>query len=66
MYFTFVVMSAQNMDINPDGADQILGFTNAAGDAVRSATLGETLTVTAVDSANWVVVSDHGTWADVN
>lgn len=66
LQFTFVVMAAQNMDINPDNADQILGLTNAVGDAIRNATVGGTVTLLAVDATNWVVVGSYGTWSDVN
>ncbi|MFH0809380.1 MAG: hypothetical protein V2A77_02745 [Pseudomonadota bacterium] len=66
LQYTFVVMAAQNMDINPDAADQILVLTNAVGDAIRSATAGNTVTLLAVDATNWVVVGEKGTWADVN
>ena len=66
MYYTFVVMAAQNMDINPDNGDQIRGLTDAAGDAIRNATVGSTVTILCVDATNWVVVSSYGTWTDVN
>jgi len=64
--FTFVCMAAQNLDVNPDNADQILGLASAAGDAIRNATAGNTVTLLAVDATNWVVVSSYGTWTDVN
>ena len=64
--FTFVVMAAQNMDINPDDADQILGLTNGVNNAIRNATVGSTVTLKAVDATNWVVKSYYGTWADVD
>jgi len=64
--YTFVVAAAQNMDINPDDADQILGLTNAAGDAVRNATIGGSVTLLAIDATNWVVIGSYGTWSDVN
>ena len=69
MTFTFVVIAAQNMDINPDAADIILAATNAAGDAIRSATVGDTVTLIAVDATNWVVKSMYPAatdWVDVN
>ena len=64
MQYTFVVHDAQNFDINPDNADQILGLTNAAGDCIRSATIGETVTLLAIDATSWVVVGVYGTWTD--
>jgi len=69
MQFTFVVMAAQNLDINPDDADIILTATNAAGDALRSATVGDTVTIAAVDATNWVVISMYPTntdWTDAD
>lgn len=64
---TFVVTTGgQNFDINPDDADQILGLTDAAGDAIRCSTAGSTVTLLCVDDTNWVVVSSYGTWADAN
>lgn len=62
----FTVLAAQNLDVNPDNGDQILAITNAAGDALRNATIGGTLTLMAVDSTNIVVISSYGTWSDVN
>ena len=69
MAYTFVVLAAQTMDINPDDADQILTATNAAGDAIRSSTIGDTVTLVAVDGTNWVVVSMYPAltdWTDAN
>ncbi|MDA8137920.1 MAG: hypothetical protein M0036_04630 [Desulfobacteraceae bacterium] len=62
----FAVGAAQNLDINPDNADQILGLTNAVGDAIRNATVGGTIRLKAVDATNIVVVSSYGTWSDAN
>jgi hypothetical protein len=64
--FTFVVLAAQNLDVNPDDADQILGLTNGAGDAIRNATAGGKVTLLAVDATNWVVDGSYGTWTDAN
>ena len=64
---TFIVLVAQNLDVNPnDGTDQIMGLTNAAGDAVRCATIGCTLTLTAAAANVWAVTGSYGTWADVD
>jgi hypothetical protein len=64
---TFSVTVAQNLDVNPnDATDQIMGLTNAAGDAVRNATIGGTLTLTAITANMWMVTSSYGTWADVD
>jgi hypothetical protein len=63
---TFVTLNASNFDVNPDNADQILVQTNAAGDSIRNATLGNTITLKAVSASQWVVVGILGTWTDNN
>ena len=64
--FTFCVTAAQNLDVNPANGDTILGLTNAAGDAIRNATLGGSITLTVLDAANIVATAYQGTWSDVN
>lgn len=63
---TFVTMNASNFDVNPDDADQILVLTNAAGDAIRNATLGNTVVLQAMSASQWVEISAVGTWTDIN
>ena len=63
---TFVTLNASNFDINPDDADQILVLTNAVGDAIRNATVGNSVTLQAVSASQWVVVGEKGTWTDIN
>lgn len=73
--YTFVVANASNLDINPnDATDLILPFhlyestaiSPSAGDAIRSATLGASITIEAVGANAWAVVDVVDTWADVN
>ena len=64
--FTFITANASNFDINPDNADVILNSTNVAGDAARNATVGNSITLEALDAVNWAVVSVNGTWTDAN
>lgn len=65
--FTFVTGNASNFDVNPfDGTDQISLLTNAAGDAIRNATVGNSVTLVAVSNDAWHQVSIIGTWSDVN
>ena len=64
--FTFCVTAAQNLDVNPADGDQILGLTNAAGDAIRNATAGGSVTLTVLDATNIVATAYQGTWSDVN
>ena len=64
--FTFVTLNAANFDIDPDAADKILVQTDAVGDKIRNATLGNTITIEAVSASEWVVVGILGTWSDAN
>lgn len=63
---TFVTLNASNFDVNPDDADQILVLTNAAGDAIRNATLGNTVVLQSMSASQWVEISAVGTWSDIN
>lgn len=63
---TFVTLNAANFDVNPDDADQILVQTDAAGDKIRNATLGNTISLEAVSASQWVNVGSVGTWSDAN
>lgn len=64
--YTFITGNASNFDVNPDDADQILVQTNAAGDAMRNATLGNAITIEAISASQWAPVSVQGTWSDIN
>jgi hypothetical protein len=78
--YTFVCGFAGNFDVNPnDGTDAInspfeiidtgtsSAITPAAGDAVRCATIGESMTLEAVEADLWVQIGPAlGTWTDVN
>lgn len=65
----FAVTAAANVDINPDDADQILGLTNAVGDAIRCAGVGGTIRLVVLDDTNIAAIGAYcpgGSWADVN
>ena len=64
--YTFVTLNAANFDVNPDNADQILVLTDAAGDSIRNATLGNAIILQAVSASQWVQVGGQGTYADIN
>lgn len=67
--YTFVVGHASNLDIDPEASDKILGLCDAAGDKARSTTVGDTITLIALDATNWVVKSiypESTDWADAN
>lgn len=68
--FTFVVIVAQLIVVNPDNADIVLGLCTAAGDEFESNTVGDTITIMAIDDTNWVVIASSNVngsadaWAD--
>lgn len=67
--YTFVVAHASNLDVNPDDADKILAATDVTGDMIRSSTVGDTVTLVAIDATNWAVKSMYPAstdWADAN
>ena len=41
-------------------------FAFAAGDAIRNATAGGSVTLTVLDATNIVATAYQGTWSDVN
>jgi hypothetical protein len=63
---TFVTGNASNFDINPDDADRIVFQTDADGDAIRNATVGNSIMIEAISTTQWVVVSRIGAWVDIN
>lgn len=64
--FTFITANASNFDINPDDADILLVSTNVAGDALRNATLGNSITLEAISASQWAQVAGNGTYTDIN
>lgn len=66
--YIFVVMAAQEMQITPQGADNINsgGTALGAGDYYVADAVGEILHIIAVDTTNWIVISETGTWTDEN
>lgn len=63
---TFITGDASNFDINPDDADQILVETDAVGDSIRNATLGNSIQIEAISASEWAPVATVGTWLDNN
>jgi len=63
---TFVTSTATTFLVNPDDADKILLWTDAAGDAISNAVSGNTITLQAIDDTNWVTVSGTGSYTDAN
>lgn len=67
LHYTFVVATAQDLDINPQNGDTISPTCNAAGDALSSdATVGSFVEVVAISDSTWMVLSKTGTWSDAN
>jgi hypothetical protein len=62
--FTFVVTAAQALVVELDNADVFLHLTLDAGDQIQSSTVGDTITVMAVDAVNYAVISVYPTAAD--
>jgi hypothetical protein len=64
---TFVLLVAQDVDINPADGTQILTLTNATGDAISSAAaIGNFVRLRAVSTTQWIVIESSGTWSDAN
>ncbi len=65
--YTFAVTAAQALVVELDDADVFLHLTLDAGDQIQSSTIGDTITVMAVDATNWIVLSAYpaaSDWAD--
>ncbi len=63
----FAVITAQALTINPaDSPDQILALTNAAGDAISNATIGNNICLMAVAADAIIPINIYGTWTDAN
>ncbi|MBU0598453.1 hypothetical protein KKF61_05725 [Patescibacteria group bacterium] len=65
-HFTFAVVAAQNLDINPRNGDQILAGTNNSGDAVRGNDIGSMITLVSLNGSSWAASGGSGSWDDVN
>lgn len=62
----FVVAEAFELRVDPNGTDQIIGLTDAAGDRVSSSTVGDTLSLLSSSDGKWYVEGSRGTWSDIN
>ena len=59
--------TAQDVDVNPDGTDQILAMTDGAGDAISSdATIGSSVTLACIKTGYWFALGYNGVWTDVD
>ena len=65
-HYRFVTLNASNFDVNPDDTDQIMVTTDAVGDAIRNATIGNSVTLEACAANKWCSIGGNGTYTDVN
>ena len=64
---TFIIGNASAFTIDPDGGDQIMLLTNAAGDSLIADAVGESLVIEAISASAWAPVgAEKGTWTDSN
>lgn len=62
--FTFVVGSNYQMNVDPNGTDQIINKTSDSGYYYWADALGETLTIQGISTSQWAVINEVGTWTD--
>lgn len=62
--FTFLVMAAQNLDINPQDTEQIVdgGVGKGNGKYARCSTVGASITLECLTDGQWEVTGKQGTW----
>lgn len=67
MLYHFAVIAAGTVVIEPQASDRIFGLASAVGDRVRNVgTVGDHVTLVGINSTTWAVISEHGTWSDIN
>ncbi len=64
--YTFAVVVAFEMRIDPQAGDHLIYSGGAMGDGeyLSSSTVGSSLTVTALSGDNWLVTREMGTWTE--
>ena len=64
LFYTFIVQDADGLRINAASGDTIrIGATaTAAAGYVESTTIGDTVTLVAINSTEWIATASHGTW----
>lgn len=62
--FNFVVGSANNLTVDPNGSDQIVLKTANTGYYYQANALGETLILKGISTSQWAVMSELGSWSD--
>ena len=67
MHVRVYLTVAQDVAINPADGTTILALTNAAGDAISSAsTIGNCIELIALSSTTWGAFAVSGTWTDAD
>jgi hypothetical protein len=65
--YCIFVAEAYTITVDVDDADQILDLTNSTGDAIQNTgTVGDSVCVVALDTAEWANMQEIGTWSDVD
>jgi hypothetical protein len=66
-YFTVFTMTAQTIKIEPNGTDQIMIFTDAAGDSLTSdGVIGTKIKLICLATGKWYPDGWVGVWTDTN
>jgi hypothetical protein len=62
--FTFIVANVNGIKVTAAAGDtiRILGNVSAAAGTIEAATVGDTLTIAAINTTEWVATASHGTW----
>ena len=62
--FTFIVANVNGIKVTAAAGDtiRILGNVSAAAGTIEAATVGDTLTIAAINATEWVATASHGTW----
>jgi hypothetical protein len=62
--YTFIIQNANGIQVNADTGDtiRIAGSVSATGGLIAAATVGNTVTLVAINSTEWFAIESHGTW----
>lgn len=62
--YTFIVQDADGIQITAAAGDTIrqAGSVSSSGGTATSTTIGDTLTLLAINATEWIAIASHGTW----
>lgn len=67
MVVTILLDENKDVNIDPNGSEQILVLTDSGGDSISSdATQGSLISLYAISATEWMPVGYTGTWTDAN